>query len=785
MVTIFANISQTDRPYHISVDNALGRIKSGKSKDAVEKIRQFNDDKELRNQLKKSLPSVCFGGKFERRAADALIEPSGFMVLDFDGFDTDELLGIKRFELEMDDYTYAVWTSPSGDGLKVLVKIPPTERSGYKGYFKAISEHYDCDEFDMSCSDISRVTYESYDPNIFVNTDSKLWTEMYKEPERVERKVEIPTDDTNKIISGLLKWWDKDYGLVSGQRNQNLFILASSLNVYGVPYDEALSKCLELEQPDFKAFEITRTVQSAYENKADHGSKQWEDIDAVKKVKELVTKSVPTSTILQMVPNATPEIIESKRDIKDVQFWHIDKKGGVEFVNHRYREFLVENGYAKYYATSNGTFSLVQRTGCVIKEVMDEHIKDFVIEYLYNLDDKRIFDAYSGSMKIQKDDFLSFLPNISSQFIRDDKNRSYVYYRNCIVCVTIDGIHMIGYDEMDKLIWENQILDRDFSIADFSTSEFAKFISNISNSDENRVMTMRSTLGYMMHGYNNKAENPVVILNDETISDKPEGGTGKGLFVNSITKIRNSIMIDGKRLDTKSRFAFQRVTEDTQVLCLQDVVKNFDFEVLFSMITDGMSIDMLYKGQMFIPFEKMPKWIITTNYAIKGDGNSNERRKWEVEFTKFYSKSFTPLTEFGHILFDDWTDEEWLKFDNYMISNIQLYLQKGLIKSEFKNLKMRQFYIATSHEFAEWCLGDDKKYDIVAGGEYLGQELMADFKEKYPDYGDAVKSKLTHRTFYRWLDEYCKFKYGTKLLEWRTADGKKVKFPMPKQIDLL
>lgn len=783
MITIFANINQTDKPYYITVDTALERIRSGKSREAVEAVRGAVS-KEDRQQLKKQLPSVCFGGKFERRAADALVESSGFMVLDFDGFETEQALGVKRFELEMDDYTYACWTSPSGDGLKVLVRIPEANKQTYPLYFRAIQSHYDCEYFDTSCKDISRVTYESYDPSVFVNKDSLVWTEMFEEKKPEARHVEISTDDPNKIISGILKWWTKNHGLVSGQRNNNMFVLASSFNVYGISYNDALSKCLEFVQDDFSASEITAACKSAYRNTADHGTKVWEDIDAVKKVEELVKKSVPTETILQIVPNAPVSVVERKKEVECVEFWHIDKKGSVEFINHKYREFLVSNGFSKYYASEDGTFALVKRDGCVIQEVMDEHIKDFVIEYLYNLSDKRIFDAYSGSMKIQKDDFLSFLPNVTSKFLRDDKNRSYVFYRNCIVCVTIDGIHTIDYSEMDGLIWERQILDRDFNVVDYSDSEFYRFITNISNADEKRMQTMRSTLGYMMHGYNNPAYNPVVILNDETISDKPEGGTGKGIYVNSITKIRNSVIVDGKRLDVKNRFAFQRVTQETQVLCLQDVVKNFDFEVLFSMITDGMSIDMLYKGQTFIPFDQMPKWIITTNYAIKGDGNSNERRKWEVEFTKYYSKDFTPLTEFGHVLFDDWSEEEWAKFDNFMISNIQLYLQKGLIKSEFKNLKTRQFYIATSHEFAEYCLGNDKKYELLAGSEYLGQEILEDFKMKYPDYGDH-RAKLSHRTFYRWLDEYCKYKYGTKMLEWRSGDGKRIKFPLPKQLELL
>jgi len=58
---------------------------------------------------------------------------------------------------------------------------------------------------------------------------------------------------------------------------------------------------------------------------------------------------------------------------------------------------------------------------------------------------------------------------------------------------------------------------------------------------------------------------------------------------------------------------------------------------------------------------------ITTNYAIKGSGNSFARRKWELELHQHYSKNYTPLDEFDKLFFGDWNDDEWCAFDNYMI----------------------------------------------------------------------------------------------------------------------
>lgn len=126
MITIFKNINETSNPYYISVDAAINRIRTGKSVSLLDKIRNTKD-KDERNELKKGLPSVCFGGKFSSRTDSSLVQASGIMSIDFDGFKTnDELIG-KRFELEMDDYTHACFTSPSGNGIKVLVKIPKTD----------------------------------------------------------------------------------------------------------------------------------------------------------------------------------------------------------------------------------------------------------------------------------------------------------------------------------------------------------------------------------------------------------------------------------------------------------------------------------------------------------------------------------------------------------------------------------------------------------------------------------------------------------------------------------
>ena len=286
---------------------------------------------------------------------------------------------------------------------------------------------------------------------------------------------------------------------------------------------------------------------------------------------------------------------------------------------------------------------------------------------------------------------------------------------------------------------------------------------------------MESTLGYLMHSHKPASYCPAVILNDEIISDHPEGGTGKGIFVKSISHIKKMVIIDGKGFSFQKSFPYQRVQVDTQTLVFDDVAKNFDFERLFSIITEGITLEKKNKDEIHIPFEYSPKIVITTNYAIRGAGNSFERRKWDLEFKQYYTKSFTPESDFGHMLFSEWSESEWSKFDNYMIDNLQTYLKSGLVVCEFKNLKVRNFIAETNSDFWEWADSNDNNY-TRKGLPSLGMELYNNFTHEYPDYGPYGKFKLSHSRFYKWLDSYGKFKYDTKPIITRNTSGKMIEF---------
>ena len=67
-ITMFPSITSIDSPYYLTIDTALSRIKEGKSKEKVDKVREGD------KQLKKTLPVTLFAGVFTGRRDEQRIE---------------------------------------------------------------------------------------------------------------------------------------------------------------------------------------------------------------------------------------------------------------------------------------------------------------------------------------------------------------------------------------------------------------------------------------------------------------------------------------------------------------------------------------------------------------------------------------------------------------------------------------------------------------------------------------------------------------------------------------
>ena len=232
MITIFKDSFDTNNPKHISVETALKRIRDGKSKHIVDAIRKGDSGQ------KKNLPSVVFGGECRKavekvkpdgvkyisfRDDNSVTTHSGFFVLDFDKVKD---VAAKKKVLMLDDYIYACWVSPSGNGLKALVKCrPDIER--HKDMYLAFVDRYP--ELDTTSQNIARLCYESYDPDIYINPNSKVWEMMATKKEVREIKRGTQERRNNRIISIAVSMVRAS---VDGEKHGNLLKAAKLLGGY-------------------------------------------------------------------------------------------------------------------------------------------------------------------------------------------------------------------------------------------------------------------------------------------------------------------------------------------------------------------------------------------------------------------------------------------------------------------------------------------------------------------------------------------------------------------------
>ena len=786
-VTIFQSIRDTDTPFFRDVHVILDRIKegAGATKDLVKKIR-LEKRKPERQELKKQLPAICFSGTFNKRTDASLIQHSGLICLDFDGYTKQKELLQDKENLSKNKYVFSVFISPSGNGLKVLVKIP-ADAENHTSFFNSLEKYFNSAYFDKTSKNLSRVCYESYDPLIYVNENSSIW-DVIEEPEyteinRAKDKATIPITDENKIVEILVKWWEKKYPMSEGQRNQNTYVLAMAFNDFGINKSLASYVLNQFATDDFTIREIAITIDSAYRNTGNFGTKYYEDEERINTIKAKLRRGVSKKEIrIQLQDsNLDSETIESvlnkvEEENAKQTFWDRNDKGVIKIIHIQFKQFLEDNGFYKYCPEGGKNYVFVKVTNNLIDHTSEKEIKDFVLAHLLELDDVAVYNYFADNTRFFKEEFLSMLSTIEIYFIADSKDASYLYYKNCAIKITKDGVSTLDYLDLGGYVWKDHVIDRNFTLCGVTQKcDFKKFVSNINGGDEGRIQSMESTIGFLLHGYKNLSFCPAVILNDEVISDNPEGGTGKGLLMNALSKMKKLVVIDGKSFAFERSFAYQLVSADTQILCFDDVRKHFDFERLFSVVTEGLTLEKKNKDAIKIPFSKSPKIAITTNYAIKGAGNSFARRKWELELHQYYTKEYTPLEEFGKLMFGDWNDDDWCEFDNYMISCLTNYLKTGLVKSKFVNLKIRQLSAETCHEFIEWCgLVDSAERNVMLQTDtrLYKNELYSNFVDEYPDYGPRGRMSISRTKFYKWLISYAMYKEGTMPEEDRDQQGR-------------
>ena len=707
-ITAFRDIYTVTDPYFTDYLAILKRIKDGNSRETIERIRQ-SESKEDRDSLKKRLPSICWSGQFSQRDSKYYLDHSGIICLDIDEVKENDLLKIKE-DVINDSYTLACFISPSGKGLKVLVKIA-RDKEEHKNQFLALETYFNkilypytseklnvrhdgkkIDEeqgeylrvhIDPSGKDIARVCYESFDPEVYHNPDSELWYETEEEI-RIERDVE----DVDTVIELLQKWMDKNNAYYKGNRNEYIFRFASAMCRYGVSKEKA-NYYLSDKYSDFDSKELKNTLKSAYKSNSfgtEKFSEQQKKTRIVSEVKGLDDEKEVTA------------------------FWKQNDKGAVNIDTKLLLKFIEAQGFWIYRPQKGeGKYFFVRSQNMIVDIVDVIDIKKTVLDYVKRKAPEPVYDHLQMKNRYFENSFLNSLREIEIEQVRDTKDCCFFFFEGFYYSVTADTIKRHdGYLDLDgRHIWRSQLCRKNITdLGDSKKSDFRNFVFNATGQNNENFENAVAALGYGLHTFKKRRLAKMIYTCDAGMGELDglaEGGTGKNLFLESISMARSVVNIDGKDFDKKDKFKFQSVSEDTQNVNVDDYEGNI--KELFTKVTGHFEIEKKSIQKISVDFEKAPKLMVSSNTAPEGFSNSFARRIHLVEFTDYYKSNFTPSDEFGDKDFFscDWSQSDWNSFYSFMFSCAQYYLKNGLKETTLKdNTKTKQLVKAVGREFADY-----------------------------------------------------------------------------------
>src|SRR5690554_792593 len=299
----------------VSLSSIISNIKSGTYHDSINAIRMAKGmgKPERADQLKKELlaftPSATFK---DGRKKELLTAYSGCVHLDFDKLTPEELQ--QAFDLAVKiPFTYACFTSPSGDGLKVFIKVN-TDYHIHEQAYKQVQAYYEKEigiEADPKCKDITRLCFVSNDPNAFLNESASTF-EIKEQQQSIS---EIPAvakaqKSINTLFESCVSFTNNILSYAKGNRNNYIYQLACNCNRKGLNLVDVEPLILSRFEHEDQT-EMRKSIESAYKNNSADFGKFANLVDS--QTKEISNN--PTEDYLKKTPTIPIEAINLMPDI--------------------------------------------------------------------------------------------------------------------------------------------------------------------------------------------------------------------------------------------------------------------------------------------------------------------------------------------------------------------------------------------------------------------------------------------------------------------------------------
>ena len=334
--TIFKNFNEPTETKDIL--KILDDIKTGVYRNPITYLRKSLADSktEAAERAKKSLPAFTPSATFKGgRKMEFLTHYNALVVLDIDKITPEKLAECKSI-LNANEYVFAYFVSPSGNGLKIFVKVD-SGKDEHKDAFLVLQKYFEellQVEIDKSGKDITRLCFCSFDPELFVNENSELFfvIESREQPKTKEvanaSSIQHPASSNDAVVyDHAVRFTENKVQFVEGNRNNFVFALANNLNRKGV--SESLALGYILADYNYNQQEVMAAVKSAYSNTAEYNTDTFQP-------KQKSAKSVQSAGVKNNSGESSVKKIEDGNfsDDEEEQPSYIDKLE--MFLNNRY-----------------------------------------------------------------------------------------------------------------------------------------------------------------------------------------------------------------------------------------------------------------------------------------------------------------------------------------------------------------------------------------------------------------------------------------------------------------
>lgn len=483
--------------------------------------------------------------------------------------------------------------------------------------------------------------------------------------------------------------------------------------------------------------------------------------------------------------NEKDELVSASPVEPDEQFWEKDetRKGEpLKFVYTNAMTFLERRGF-HVYERSDDNYILIRVEDGIVRGVAPRKVSNFIHEFAkaYLTKDVRELLLRGGTQYVGPYQ-LEQLEPFKGSFFEPTRGLDYIFFKDKAWRITENDITSGDIKAIRFNVWQDAV--HNFSgiemlpplldvtlddLGDYHVSltetgkrcHFLQFLINASNftwrkkapteddiaSNSQHLVSKLCAFGYLCNSYKDMGNAKAVIAMDGKIQDFDEanGRTGKSLLGLALKQVfpRNK-SLDGKALgvgNTNRQFIWEGLDERSRIVIGDDLMKDFDFDSLFSLITSDWPVNPKGQTAYTIPFVKAPKIYLSSNFSVSGDGSSYRARQWPLAFSDFYNEEHQPVQDFGALFFEEWDTDQWTLFWNLVAQCIQLYFRFGYVPAPDNRLEDRRLAQQIGEDFMSWA---DEYFEPA--NAHLNIRILR--KEMYGNFIEHVQSARGSKVSY-------------------------------------